>query len=355
MNKTYMRLITIIVLLIALLAMGMTACNPKGNKENAEIEEPLPDQNSNSAEETTDSSSFVAASQYTKSHKEAKGFLITILVILIILIIVIVFFSYVLCNILHDSQVAQNRNKSDVIKRIDSMKMDHTAQTGRTDNKEVIEMLHELAGMIKQLSSGVKNMKIDAPDVKFPNLESMMITQKNDLLSSIRALEVNENIELHYEQATDKLSDIINISKEIQDNIKKLFNILEPEKDERFMNIRIHFKDSYELVRDRFYKMEKEAEDICSAIESFMKDFSLIMSLHAISSDREKLEKAYLVLKDILSDYEVELILPMPRDEYDESIMDQNKIYGDSNKVHKVVYPGFRHENYQFKAEVDVI
>lgn len=391
MKNKSLPFISCVVLLLALLLVGLSACkgctkedtkHKNGNGADAQLEDSN-DHNANESPEVNDESppaeedeaneapeaimpeNSIATDKVKTSQKVKLPFSVYFLIIIGILQVGVLGF---LLHRLHQ-KINKNVHKieftSDTIRKIYHGMTYHKKESGdstdkeQSDNKELVAILMEIDERIRELFSIIKNIKIDVPEmqmpeIKMPDIDTMMAQQSDNILSAIQSLNLNDTIELHSLEAMSELDEIKNSFKEIHSELGKVYHAIVPRKDKRFLNLRIHFSESYELVRLKLYDLEKETQDINAEIKSFIEDFSLIISLHAISSDKETLKKAYVALGDILEEYQLDLILPIPGDDFDENLMDQAKIYGDSNKVDKVVYPGFKHDDYICKAKVDV-
>ncbi|MDD3534760.1 MAG: hypothetical protein PHC50_01250 [Candidatus Cloacimonetes bacterium] len=141
---------------------------------------------------------------------------------------------------------------------------------------------------------------------------------------------------------------------ELKDNVMQILNYVKPEQDIRFHKLQIYFPDRYEIIRKSFDFLETSDSDLVRKLITFIHEFSTSIGIYTLSKDRDKLSMAYEILTDILAQYNLTLILPLPDAAFDDSTMNKDKVFGELNTVHSVVYPGFTTTNHLEKALINV-
>ncbi|MDD2423044.1 MAG: nucleotide exchange factor GrpE [Candidatus Cloacimonetes bacterium] len=196
---------------------------------------------------------------------------------------------------------------------------------------------------------------------------------KSDLTNSVRELvlfvnNLNKEVEqiktsaksgdAQIEQTRKSLEELqtkMNLQfEQLNATTQKVLSKIDSATDTRFLNLRIHFREHYELISLALNVLDSNPGDQKAAMQKFIRDSSKILGLHSLSDTPERLSLAYMALSDILKSYQTELIAPKPGDSFDPQLMEQDKVYGDTKTVMKVIYPGFKLGEHLEKALVDV-
>ncbi|MCB5271270.1 MAG: hypothetical protein LHW56_05445 [Candidatus Cloacimonetes bacterium] len=217
------------------------------------------------------------------------------------------------------------------------------------------------------------NKRIDESDVQEALTSIKAAIEKSDLTDSVRALahlvnNLNKEVEQikasakssdtqneHTQKSLEELQALMNLQfEELGKTTQKVLNKIDSATDARFLNLRIHFREHYELISLALNVLDSNPGDQKAAMQKFIRDSSKILGLHSLSDTPERLSLAYIALSDILKSYQTELIAPKPGDSFDRQFMEQDKAYGDTKTVMKVIYPGFKLGEHIEKALVDV-
>lgn len=205
----------------------------------------------------------------------------------------------------------------------------------------------KIISMINRIDLGPINERLN---------QILVLLKQHPTVQSASKQDVNcaDSFNIILNTLTDNNDTIMQKIMDTMSEIKALKDKLDPFSDTRFMPLRINFPENVSLISLAYYSMNESKDNQALALRNFIRDFSKILGLHALSQNPEQLDQAYEALKVILENRTVELILPKQGAVYDDKTMNQNKVYGENSTVFSVVYPGFVLDDHMEKALVDV-
>lgn len=299
-----------------------------------------------------------------KEIKQAKNFSLATLIILIIFVIAVVIYWFFTRD-LHDKINSIERQSHDIKSSVKNLNytMDHIK-----DQPKVREVITKEVAKSDPVFPKIDTSKMEEDIQNISKLTmhlfKILEEQKKDntvIYETITETCQNNKAELAKEsqESKDLFDTKISLLEleltELKDNVMKILNYVNPEKDMRFHKLKIYFPERYEIIRKSFDILENSDADLVERLKSFIHEFSFTLGLHALSEDKEQLTIAYNVLNDILAQFELRLILPMPDEAFEEATMNQEKIFGGSNSIYTVIFPGFATADHVEKALVNVL
>ncbi|MDD4224021.1 MAG: hypothetical protein PHD87_05485 [Candidatus Cloacimonetes bacterium] len=174
-------------------------------------------------------------------------------------------------------------------------------------------------------------------------------------------LTLKEEIEASQHQTlgfiTELERDISNLSQDIRGShtlSEKILARVDAANDDRFLRLRLYFRDVSGDLQKAFLAAEKTDPDFQGSLREYVENFSKLVNLQQLSSVPNELSKAYEALRDIFKGKNIVWTFPKTGDDFDPISMEQHKRVGDQERVDSVLVPGFEVGEIKRKALVDV-
>ena len=174
-------------------------------------------------------------------------------------------------------------------------------------------------------------------------------------------LTLKEEIESSQNQTlgfiTELERDISNLSQDIRGShtlSEKILARVDAANDDRFLRLRLYFRDVSGDLQKAFLAAEKTDPDFQGSLREYVENFSKLVNLQQLSSVPNELSKAYEALQDIFKGKNIVWTFPKTGDDFDPISMEQHKRVGDQERVDSVLVPGFEVREVKRKALVDV-
>jgi predicted small lipoprotein YifL len=174
-------------------------------------------------------------------------------------------------------------------------------------------------------------------------------------------LTLKEEIEASQHQTlgfiTELERDISNLSQDIRGShtlSEKILARVDAANDDRFLRLRLYFRDVSGDLQKAFLAAEKTDPDFQGSLREYVENFSKLVNLQQLSSVPNELSKAYEALRDIFKGKTIVWTFPKTGDDFDPISMEQHKRVGDQERVDSVLVPGFEVGEIKRKALVDV-
>lgn len=250
---------------------------------------------------------------------------------------------------------------SEMIKKIEGTEKIHTPTyshgvqvASKSDDSMTRGMLEDIRGRLDRIT------QTNGAPITKEHLEKVITAIYNDCNQELVSTIKNDMVESQ-SQTLDFVSDlekeIANLKQEIGESrslSEKILARVDAANDDRFLSLRLYFRDVSEDLQKAFLMAEKLDHSFQTSMGDYVDNFSKLVNLQKLSGLPADLDHAYEALRDIFRNIQITWILPKPGDVFDPDQMEQHKRVGDYESVNSVLVPGYELGESKRKALVDV-